>query len=385
LRASANPLLLLACVTFGAALSLDTASATENISSNRPSPTAANDAVASGDAEYWRSAERIDTVDAFRAYLEVYPNGRYAALARAAIAKAGVSPGDPAGVTRPIGAKSQPQVPQGGAVEAGASLKYFSEPAPHSDAITFKLGDRFTGPGVVTVGWLGAKKQVVLPAGEWIAMAARDHDGTHNKFTTVVFGRLSGEQLITQLLVTLTRVGTPNRSTHWPEINSCGQSDPLAHYQWQNDATSYQRECLKLKAFGGPVLPGPTEDEFRSSLERLGARRSGVMVISNLFFADGTNGFMRIARVDFPAAALGEQGLRQRDWQPEATAQSTARIAYLKALASWMDVYRKFAGEGFRRELSQADLVPGAAAPASSAVMGVGNFEPRKLTEIAAR
>lgn len=339
----------------------------------RPASESSRDAAA--DADFWRSAERIATPDAYRAYLEAYPLGRFAALARAALAKVSAPP---PGAATPTPAPPSPSA-------AVAALNSFSEPAPHSDALTFKLGDRFTGPGVVTVGWLGAKKQVVLPAGEWVAMAARDHDGSVNKFTTVVFAKFDGGVLATQLLVTLTRVPPANRGVNWPEIGNCEQSDPLAHYQWHADAGGYQRECLKVKAFGGPVLPGPTEDEFRANLERLGARRSGVMVISNLYFADGSNGFMRIARIDYPALHFRDASLRQRDWQPEAMPQSSARDAYVKALTRWMDVYRKYAGEGFRRELAQADLLPGAPAPGSSALMGVGEFEPARLAALASK
>lgn len=365
---------LMSCLLVGGCLVNGAAYAADAVAAPRAALAPGSDPA--GDADFWRSAERIGTADAYRAYLEAYPNGRFGPLARAALAKAAAGPNT--GTSAPIPAKAT-------APNAGATLKPFSEPAPHSDAITFKLGDRFTGPGIVTVGWLGAKKQVVLPAGEWTTMAARDHDGSLNKFTTVVFGKFTGDQLTTQLLVTLTRVPSANRAVNWPDVAGCEQPDPLAHYQWHADANGYQRECLKVKAFGGPVLPGLTEDEFRASLERIGGRRAGAMVISNLYFADQSNGFMRIARVDFPALQFGEQGQRQRDWQPEATTASTARDAYIKALTRWMDVYRKYAADGFRRELSQADLLPGASAPGLSAVMGVGEFEPAKPAALASK
>jgi hypothetical protein len=57
---------------------------------------------------------------------------------------------------------------------ASAQLRPFSEAPGDTGAIGFDIGDRFAGPGALSFGRLGARRQIVLPDGEWIVLAGSD-------------------------------------------------------------------------------------------------------------------------------------------------------------------------------------------------------------------
>ena len=98
--------------------------------------------------EMWRSAARIDTPAAYQAYLAAYPGGSFAPMARAALAKAAPAGGAPATGAPPMGALA----PLVGSVSSGST--------------ELATGAKLVGPGVVTVGSVGAKRQLLIPAGE---------------------------------------------------------------------------------------------------------------------------------------------------------------------------------------------------------------------------
>jgi hypothetical protein len=79
--------------------------------------------------EFWRSAQRLGNAEAYRAYLAAFPNGVFAPLARAALSAQGAGAAG-------IGADSAPKNPP-------SNLRHFTEPTPHTGAVSFKLGDRF--------------------------------------------------------------------------------------------------------------------------------------------------------------------------------------------------------------------------------------------------
>jgi len=58
--------------------------------------------------------------------------------------------------------------------QSPAALRHFSEAPVGTGAIGFNIGDRFVGPGALSFGRFGARRQIVLPEGEWVALAATD-------------------------------------------------------------------------------------------------------------------------------------------------------------------------------------------------------------------
>lgn len=262
------------------------------------------------------------------------------------------------------------------AMKASPKLSYFSEAPPNSGAATFNLGDRFTGPGFVTVGWLGSKKQVVLPAGEWVVLAAVDHSSTGArpaKLTTFVFGKFAGDRLAASLTVTVNRSASP--VSRWTDIEACAQPDAGQLHHEATSMSAVQTECVRMRGAAG-ALPGatPLGDELRSSLKRIGARAGGTAVVTQMYVADKRNGYMRIQRTDWPAVALGNT--EATDWQPDAVARSEVRSAYVKELVRWVQGYRPVAIQGFHRSLDGDDLVAGSAVRGLTGVAAIGEFEP---------
>jgi hypothetical protein len=308
---------------------------------------------AAAEVEFWRSAERLGTAEAYAAYLAAYPSGHYAALARLAMSRSGPPP---AVATPATPATTAAPVPTPAAVPP---LRHFSEPST-SGAITFQLGDRFHGPGAVTVGWLGARKQLVLPAGEWVVLAAVDHSATNGgaEFTTLRFGKFRGQQLQSMLLFSFTRRGTS--VGRWTDIERCQAADPAVLMHHTTPAAALRSECMRAWSQGGIQFAGqPAGDEALASLQRLGASYAGPALVTVWYFADRPNGYLRVTRADWLHQVYGEDSGQASSWSRAALAASPERSRHAQALMHWAEGYRELAATGFRRKLDELDLKPG--------------------------
>ena len=258
---------------------------------------------------------------------------------------------------------------------ASAALQYFSEPPPNSGAAKFNLGDRLRGPGFVTVGWAGSKKQVILPSGEWVVLAAVDYANSSSsvKLATFVFGKFSGDRLAASLSVTVNRYATP--VTRWTDIEGCAAPDASLLYQDATAMSALHVECVRVHGAAGGLPPnGPVVEEVRASLQRLGARVGGPALITQLYYAEKPHGYLRIVRADWPGAAWQGGAGQAADWRPEGVAASEPRKAYLQQLVRWVQGYRPVANQGFHRVFDDDDLVPGGTGPAH--LGGVVDFVP---------
>jgi hypothetical protein len=101
----------------------------------------------------------------------------------------------------------------------------------HTGAVEFAPGAVFVGPGFVTVGHWGAKRQLVVPAGHWVVVAATDHSliGQYEiQLTTVGLLRTDSEAAGTTLFATFNRRGMPSvfgslaaAFPRWDALDSC--------------------------------------------------------------------------------------------------------------------------------------------------------------------
>lgn len=308
----------------------------------------ASDGASATELEFWRSTEKIATPDAYRAYLRTYSNGVFAPLARAALDK---SP----------------------ATAASERLNEFSGP-PQSTAVSFKLGDRFAGPTTIPIGGVGARKQLVLPAGEWVALSAFDGESGRSEpvnVTTLAFGTFAGQRLRALLQMTVNRQAIADRLVDWSGIEECQQADTTRLHEWKVSATAWMRECVAVRF--APTISSAS-GETNVSLARLGARAQGGGVVTDMYFADAVNGYLHVRRIDWPAVAAGIDASDPVHWTPRAVADVAPRSAYVKGLVAWADAYRGVAAEGFRGRISRVEPVRGipvstnSAAPASGAV-----------------
>ena len=335
---------------------------------------AANDAAASMELEFWRSAERIGTADAYRAHLAAFPNGTFAPLARAALEKANATA--PAVQVKPAG--PQPETP----ARASPDLRYFSESPPYTGSISFNVGDRFSGPGALTVGWLGAKKQVLLPPGEWVVLAATDSKSSQNagfrgerpiSMVTLVFGKFMSDRVSTMLQFTSDI--RPGEKVIWSDIDQCELQTPTRLHHASGNATPFRKECLAIRSIAKPFSdPNDATLEMKRSLDRMGARMGGLAVASILTFAEQANGYLGITRFDWPSPLLGSEGENADSWLPANVEASAPRRTYVNALLAWASSYRKLAGAGYARKLDLVDLEAGA--PARQKGLALLEFSP---------
>lgn len=298
--------------------------------------------------ELWRSAARLDTPAAYDAYLRAFPQGAFAAMARAALARAGASTAAPGPTGAASAARSAPAPvpstlpPLAGEVTSGST--------------ELAVGTRLVGPGIVTVGSLGAKRQLPLPAGEWLLLAAVDH-GTRStvsvSMATLAFGQFSGAQLRTLLVATFNRraVTVPSGSTsnylaagslpRWTSAEACDAALD-AELMRGIAAPRGLRRCAALRRAGdwreafpdAPTLLGPLD----RSLATLGAQVPAFAWRSDVHLQDLRYGYLVYTRLDVDG--------------PEA------------ARREWLRRFVPIAQSAYNREIDAYDLEPGRA-PAS--------------------
>lgn len=347
-------------------------------------------APSAAESEFWRSAERIGTPDAYRAFLSAFPSGLFAPMARAALAKGaaaspvllpgagGAGQGAPAAAVLP----SSPL----GTLGVGGRLQPLSREAENSGIVTFRLGDRFAGPGALMVGRFGAKKQLLLPAGDWVVLAAVDSKTTQNvnvtshlmrmdpvDVGTIVFGRFVGSRLVSLLRFTMNgrQVVVPT----WSDLADCEAGGAL---RLRFDKGTRQRtrdECIALRSSAEPLAGSdPEQAELKASLAALGAVVRGAGLVSTFSFGDRSYGYLGVSRIDWPGHWLGAPADDARAWTPEALAVAPAQRAYVDALAGWGAAYREAAREGYWRDHPGPELSPGGGAAAGPAPAGLAEW-----------
>lgn len=240
-------------------------------------------------------------------------------------------------------------------VTSAPALRYFTQPA-NSGAVAFAIGERFSGPAAVTVGWMGAKKQLVLPSGEWVVLAASDSRTLQampplNKvsLTTVALGKFAGRRLISLLRFNVsTQIATV---ASWTDVDGCDRADPAPLRKTKSEP-NLPDACMSVRVEADPLstLAPRVADETRHSIDRLGATVAGSGLITTITMSDRRRGYWNLSRTDWPGAALGADFEKASDWQRDVKELSPRRAAYVKALWAWALQYQPHAAEGFRNE-----------------------------------
>ena len=299
---------------------------------------------------FWQSTERLATPDAYRAYLARYPSGFFASLAAAALSKAG-EPLKPTAPPPPIG-RSAP--------EQGGSLTNFTRPAS-SGAVSFSIGETFNGPTAVGVGWLGAKKKLVLPAGRWTALAAQDEialvpayggayaGNSRATLTTVSFGRFVGSRLAS--LMSFKFSAQKITALSWSGFDGCERAGTI-RLQSTPRKSSWRDECVLQALDTNPLSDMlPATVELQKSLVRLGGTVSGPALVSTWSYSEKQRGLLSITRYDWPGPALGNDTQASRDWTPEN--QVGDRQVFASGLWKWTQAYAAYAAAGFENDYAE--------------------------------
>ncbi len=296
--------------------------------------------------ELWRSATKLDTPAAYEAYLKAFPQGAFAPMARAALARPGMAPAPAA--AEPAAAP-QPRAP--------SSILHY-QGGVNSGATDLATGAKLNGPGVVTVGSVGAKRQLVIPPGEWVLLAAEDHrtpGRVQHQLATLAFGQFSGSELRSLLVATFNRrppsipmnaTGTSQEAglvPTWTTAIACetaGRDDVVQEVKqgWT------LRTCLQMRPAGDWRSAFPDAPPLLEALDPvLAAMKAQV------------GSFAWRSEVHITDKRYGHLGLTRLD---------TAEVGPAAARAEWLRRYAERAGEGYTREFDRPDLQPGQPAPA---------------------
>ena len=288
----------------------------------QPSP-APPPAATSADAEFWRSAERVGTVDALRAYLKAFPQGFYADLAKAAIDRLSAD----AGAQRAGGAPAA-ATPLAASASPSTGLK--SDPAkvlagvPTSGAITMMPGETYFGPGPITVGYLGAKKQLVLPNGAWVLVAVADRTSGHATAVTLVsmvFAQFREGRLVS--LMSYLFNGRTVRGRGWPDADECraGSAPRTGHKEALIQGIG--QVCgWTVRQASMPHVVDPGWEQAPGVVQRLGAQMPPPpLQFTRAWATDNGGNYLAIRRADFefPGGAQATQAARAawlRDYLP---------------------------------------------------------------------
>lgn len=210
--------------------------------------------------------------------------------------------------------------------------------APRSGAITMMPGEVYIGPGPMTVGYLGAKKQLVLPPGRWTLLAVGERPSRHPTPVTIVsmvFARTEGAALKTMLSFDFNGRPVPVRSS-WTETLSCAREGPPKDGQKVQRTAEDRQGCGWVRWVAQwPDFEDPAWDRALAALVRLGhAPPAGRMSYTRAWAWDRGNDYLTVRRIDFP-----QPGDRLR--------------------ADWLEAYLDPMVEGFQRRLTAEELEPG--------------------------
>ena len=306
--------------------------------------------------EMWRSASRLNTVEAYNDYLTKFPTGGFAGLARIAIRQASSSSQNYS--TQTLGPKSP------------ALLSELQSRRQESGATHVQLGDRYVGPGVITVGWLGSKQQIVIPPGEWTTLAVFDHSLTGMvpvTYTTIALAQFAGSDLSSLLLTTSTSRPTslPSSQTtqfaSLPRLAAAESCDANAFpSQFHEQVSSFAiSSCLLVREVGNAEetlrSPAGLQERITKSLSTLKATLGRFTHRAELHL----NG----RQVDYTGYILLATNVGNVP-QPIAgpPTESSSPESPSSRWATWLQDFRPFAMAGHARRLAATDLDPGASA-----------------------
>ncbi|MBI5716071.1 MAG: hypothetical protein HZC37_00080 [Burkholderiales bacterium] len=326
---SSPALHLLALLALGASMPLAPALSYAQAAAQPAAQAPAGPATA--DAEFWRSAERIGTVDALRAYLKAFPQGFYADLAKAAIdrllAEGPRAPGGAPGAPGAPAAGASPRTAAAAGLPAAPSTTGLKiDPAqllagtPTSGAITMLPGETYYGPGPITVGYLGAKKQLVLPNGAWVLLAVADRQSGHSPavpLVSMVFGQFREGQLIS--LMSYLFNGRSATLRNWPEVEDCHAEKMPRGSVREASVQRAARVCgWTVRSATAPKVVDAAWEQAQGVVVRLGALMPAPPLLYTRAWATDNNGnYLGIRRSDFIAtAAIGGRATWLRDYLP---------------------------------------------------------------------
>jgi hypothetical protein len=214
-----------------------------------------------------------------------------------------------------------------------------------SGAITMVPGETYLGPGPMTVGYLGAKKQIILPNGRWVLLAVADRQSGHPNqpvpLVSMVFGQFKEGRLVS-LMSYLFNGRAVQGTRPWADFDGCqsGQQVPRGVTK-VGDTERGAPGCAWTVRM--TTLPKVEDAAWVRAFEAAQSLGAGVPVppvqFTRAWVVDsrGTN-YLGMRRADFDATA-------------DAAALQTARSA-------WLGEYLPLMIDGFDKRVGATELEP---------------------------
>lgn len=208
---------------------------------------------------------------------------------------------------------------------------------PTSGAITMLPGETYHGPGPITVGYLGAKKQLVLPNGPWVLLAVADRPSQHATpvaLVSMAFGQFREGRLVTLLSFLFNGRNAPVRT--WPEVEDChAQKLPRGAVHEPGETRGGARVCgWTVRSTTPPNVSDPAWEQAQAVVARLGAAvPPPPLHLTRAWATDRLGNYLGLRRVDYAAAA------------------GTTR-------AGWLHEYLPFLLEGLDKKIPVTELEP---------------------------
>jgi hypothetical protein len=286
----------------------------------------------------WTQAETAHTVAGYQQYLDMYPNGRYADRVKALMHRLLNPPSKSAANAAPA-TPAQPAPLSTGLRESPAKLL---SGAPRSGAVDQMPGETYIGPGPLTVGHWGARKQLVLPTGAWVLLASVDRTSGHQNspvpLVSLVFGQYRSGQLVS-FMSYLFNGRTQNGARTWGDFDDCHNKPPAQALRVQESSGS-----AKLCAWTQTLMQTARVEDAGweaavASTAQLGAPLPAApLLFTRATVLDSNGHYLTIRRADF--------------------APSGDASAALQARHSWLKSYVPLMLEGFDKRIAAKELEP---------------------------
>ncbi len=287
----------------------------------------------------WTLAERLNTLQGYQVYLDMYPNGRYADRVRAAMQRLRADPRSGYSVAPTAGAApAQPGPSTATGLRESPAQMLANE--PRSGAVTQMAGETYYGPGPMTVGYLGAKKQLVLPSGAWVLLAVRDRQSAHPSnpvpLVSMVFGQYRAGQLVA-FMSYLFNGRTLSAPKGWGDFDDCGSKPPAAATRVQESARN-AKLCGWTQRFAQTARVEDAGWEAAvATTAKLGAPLPPApLQFTRAWVVDGAGNYLAMRRADF--SLVGEAGAVQQN------------------KAAWLQAYAPLMLEGFDKKIGALEL-----------------------------
>jgi len=301
--------------------------------------------------EFWKSADRIGTEAAYSAYLARYPSGAFAPLAKAAIDR--LKPAAAPSIAAPAAAAAA----AGGKAAPRATLSSYSGDVD-TGAGGFQVGDRFYGPGTIDVGRVGSRKQILIPKGEWVGLAAVDRSVPHGTASVLMvsaaLGQFDGKRLRSLLVIDTNSWSvrlSPQIVIEWGPAVQCERDTHPAF--WKSDGAGFPvRSCARVESpsSGAPenAMPQRLWSSLLENLTRLEADTKSLSfnVRSAVYVTDNLGAYLEVSRYD--CVGPGACG----------TSASKPPESEVAARVAWAQAYLPLAVKGFRKKLDADELQP---------------------------